>query len=109
MKIVNDRMTFEKKEYYKLKNDLELKIYRRNDKTGQMLEKLGIRDPLDQDATKLAFKHSAINKRESNNIQIADSIHSKSVQRSNFLKIDNELMQEIHKNPEKVKKMNKYL
>lgn len=40
-------MTFEKKEYYKLKNDLELKIYRRNDKTGQMLEKLGIRDALD--------------------------------------------------------------
>ena len=102
-------MTYERKEYYKLKNDLELKIYRRNDKTAQMLEKLGIRESLEDDAAKLAFKHHAINKRETNNIQIADSIHSKSVQRSNFLKIDNELMQEIHRNPEKVKLMNRNL
>ena len=109
MRIVQDRMTYERKEYYKLKNDLELKIYRRNDKTAQMLEKLGIRESLEDDAAKLAFKHHAINKRETNNIQIADSIHSKSVQRSNFLKIDNELMQEIHRNPEKVKLMNRNL
>ena len=102
-------MTYEAKEYYKLKNDLELKIYRRNDTTGQMLEKLGLRESLEQDESKLAFKHSAINKREINTIQIADSLHSKSVQRSNFLKIDNELIKEIHKNPEKAKLMSKNL
>ena len=61
-------MTFDRKEYYKLKNDLELKIYRKNDTTSLMLEKLGIKEPIDQDDAKLAFKHSAINKKVTNHI-----------------------------------------
>ena len=72
-------MTYESKVYYKLKNELELKIYRKNDKGRLMLEKLGIREALDQDKKKPTFKHSIINKRDSNNIQIAGSIHSKCV------------------------------
>ena len=54
-------MTYQRKEYYKLKNDLELKIYRKNDSTLRLLEKLGLKESTDHDNTKLAFKYSAIN------------------------------------------------
>ena len=42
-------------------------------------------------------------------MNIGDSFHSKGIQRSNFLQIDNELMQEIHLNPAKLVKMNENL
>lgn len=107
IKIVKERMTDDRKDFYKVKNELELKIYRKADTQLQMREKLGLQESQKRDDTKLTFRHTAINKRSTNTIQIADSIHSKAVQRSNFLKIDNELMQEIHLNPGKVKLMGK--
>lgn len=58
---------------------------------------------------KLTYKHSVINKKVRNSINIEDSIHAKSIQRSNFLQIDNELMQEIYLNPAKLVKMNQNL
>lgn len=107
IKIVKERMTDDRKDFYRLKNELELKIYRKADSQMQMKEKLGLQESQKRDDSKLTFRHTALNKRSVNTLQIADSIHSKGVQRSNFLKIDNELMQEIHQNPAKVKLMSK--
>ena len=61
-------MTFDRKEYYKLKNNLELKIYRKNDTAMLLMEKLGMKESQESDATKLTHKHSAINKRDTNTI-----------------------------------------
>ena len=54
------------KEHYKLKNDLELKIYRKNDMQLHIMEKLGLVEPKEGDSYKKAFKYSSINKRKSN-------------------------------------------
>jgi len=59
-------MSEERKEYYKLKNDLELKIYSKTDTQNQFLEKLGLTDNPERDMSKLTFKHSTINKKEMN-------------------------------------------
>ena len=37
-------MSDERKEYYKLKNDLELKIYSKTDTQAQILENLGLKE-----------------------------------------------------------------
>lgn len=99
-------MTFDRKEHYKLKNDLELKIYRKCDKQRLLMEKLGMIEIQERNTGKVVLKHTAINKRDTNNIKITESIYSKSLQRSDYLKVDNQLMQEIHKNPEKLKLLN---
>ena len=74
-------MSYERKEYYKLKNDLELKIYSKTDTQAQILETLGLKESAQQDMNnnKLTFKHSVINKKVRNSINIEDSIHAKSI------------------------------
>ena len=59
-------MTYDRKEHYKLKNGLELQIYRIMDTQMQLMEKLGLRETQERDAAKLTFKHSTINKRDTN-------------------------------------------
>ena len=55
-------MTEDRKEYYKLKNKLEQKIYRKTNTQTQMLEKLGLKEGPHSEK-KLTFRHSAINKK----------------------------------------------
>lgn len=63
-------MSDERKDYYKLKNDLELKIYSKTDTQAQILENLGLKESAQRDMSKLTFKHSVINKKERNSINI---------------------------------------
>ena len=81
IKIVQDKMADEKRDYYKLKNSLELKVYQRIDMKRQMLESLGLVEGHDN-PEKLTFKYSAINKKLENEISVQDSLFVKGVQRS---------------------------
>ena len=55
-------MAEDRKEYYKLKNKLEQKIYRAANNQTLMLEKLGFKEGPNSEK-KLTFRHSAINKK----------------------------------------------
>lgn len=101
-------MAEDRKEYYKLKNKLEQKIYRQANNQTLMLEKLGFKEGPNSEK-KLTFRHSAINKKQENHINIGDSLHAKGVQRSQYLQIDDDMMQEIENNPVKVRQMNQNL
>lgn len=67
-----------------------------------MLEKLGFKEGPNSEK-KLTFRHSIINKKQENHINIGDSLHTKGVQRSQYLQIDDDMMQEIENNPVKVR------
>ena len=66
---------------------------------------MGLKDTLNKEYKKLTFKYKIINQKERNMIKIADSIHTSGVQRSNYLQVDNQLMADLHHNPNKIRAM----
>ena len=42
---------------------------------------------------------------EKNTIRVHESVHSMGIQQSNYLKVDNELMADLHHNPHKIRAM----
>ena len=58
-----------------------------------MLEKIGVVQAIDEEYStkKQTFKHSIVNKKEIKNIDHHLSVHTKSLQRSTYLTIDDDL------------------
>jgi len=58
-----------------------------------MLEKLGIVDaPIDStDVNKLTFRHAIVNEKNSSEINHTMSLHAKSLQKSRYLSIDDDI------------------
>lgn len=83
--IVQERMTDESKDFYKLKNSLKKEIYSHIDTYTQVLEVMGLRDTKIRANQNLSFKYKAVSHKEKDMIRIDDSIHTMSLQRSNYL------------------------
>ena len=98
-------MKEDKSDLFKLRNSLGQQIYSEINQKYKFLEKMGLKGTLNKEYQKLTFKYSIINKKERNNINVADSVHTMGVQRSNYLQIDTKLMADLHHNPHKVKAM----
>ena len=59
-----------------------------------MLEKIGLADDLlaeEDPLAKLTFRHSVVNQKEKDMINHHNSIHSRALQRSNYLVIDDDI------------------
>ena len=103
IKIVQELIPDDKREKFCERYDKELEIYRDKDAYLKLLRRLGP-DPNNQ-WTKHESK--ALNKMKRNHINVFDSIYSNSVQRSDYLQVDQDLMYDIHLHPEKLAKTNK--
>ena len=105
--IVQENMTEDMKEFFLLKSVTSLEVYKKVDGLQQFLEKMGVRESQDQNNNeKLFVKHKAVNERDANFVNVIDTLHKNGVQRSDYIQVDTDLMYEIHKEPQKLKKMN---
>ena len=97
--MTQSRIKDEQKDFFKLRNKLERQIFRKIDTKTQFLERMGFMETQDKKLQKLTFKYEAVNKKMQKEINVHTSFFTKGVQRSNYLMIDNELMEDLHKNP----------
>ena len=76
-------------------------MYRDKDVKLQFLKRMGILDYGNQ-----LIKRRPVNKIVRNHINVSDSIYANAVQRSDYLQVDQNLMYDIHKHPEKLERTN---
>ena len=79
LKMVQELICDDKKDFFVLKSVTALEVLKKVDAQKRFLEKMGFQDTQDEDMSKLTFKHQAVNKRDENYINVLNSLHSKAV------------------------------
>jgi mannose-6-phosphate isomerase class I len=64
--IVQERMSDDRKDYFKMKNSIKKEIYHVADGFTDFLEEMGLRETKKEEYKKQAYKYTAINKSENN-------------------------------------------
>lgn len=90
LKIIQDECSDAKRDFFSLKNKLTLARIQDDDVTRKLLLSIGIDEELNS-ATKQVFKHSVVNQKESNEINHLASEHPCSLQRSEYIMIENDM------------------
>ena len=81
----------ETKEYFKFKNNFRFNFYKNESFQQKLFEKLGLTDKafdVDDTSNKLTFKHKIVNEKEHCLVNHHTSQHSKGLQKSKYLVID---------------------
>ena len=79
IKIVQRLMTEDKKDFFLLRCNTQLKVFRKVDAYNKFLESMGFKPSLDENFEKLRFKLQTTKEQILNYINVQDSLHSNSV------------------------------
>lgn len=78
------------KQFFSLQRKYILERVYHDDFKRKMFERLGILNPFDSKNQSLTFKHSMINNKNLNKNNFMESQHTRSLQTSEYIKLDND-------------------
>lgn len=84
-----------------MKNLLKKEIYSQVDQKTKLKNFIGLIDNKSK-LGKLTYIADSVKDKKSKEVNIFDSVYTNGVQRSNYMQIDNELMNDLQENPQKV-------
>jgi hypothetical protein len=89
----HENVSEDTRRFYKFKNVYRMNFFKNENLKHKFLEKAGVVEQMDDsyNTKKQTFKHSVVNRKELKNINHHLSAHAKSLQRSTYLTIDDDL------------------
>ena len=90
MSIISQEIPKDMKKFFSLQRKYIIERVYQDDFKRKLFENLGLRNPFDEKKSDIIFKYSVVNKNPKNEINYMDSEHTRSLQMSEYIKLDND-------------------
>lgn len=81
------------KQFFSLQRKYVIERVYQEDFKRKLFENLGLRNPFDEKKSDITFKYSVVNKNAKSQVNHMESEHTRSLQASKYIKLDNDVIQ----------------